>query len=335
MVKRRILFFLEKFKPATIRSWEFVANRMFLISMLLLASLVIPPRPLPPALGGSPSGGDVIDVAKIPTVFPDFSFRADSLIVAFDTNGHLIRINLLWEGQTPGLFYFSLPFKVSVKFLGGNGENRTAVTLIQPPTQSRNRVDWFLAVQDISHGIDLWLETPDIMSHSLWRDSLSLSFGLSFTPEIPSPTVDGSTYSPTLLFLQARTVAIDVCFPLEEFLDLESQPSPTNLFPGCFVSGSESGPLHGATWGFSPPGPQVFFYYTIELSLSTKAFLLPRTPPLFSTDLQQTVLVAASLLLGAHITLFVDKRKMHQPKSLSPYWVILTVLMVLALVEFV
>lgn len=313
--------------PRLIRCWHFVASPLFLVSIVLLASLLIPAHPLPQPLGGSTLGSDAIEISKIPTVFPDFSFHASSVKVSFNTGGYSIRINVFWEGVTPGLFYFSFPFKVRILFLAGNGENITAVKLVQPPTLSSNGVDWFFAVQDVSHGIDLRLEDPDILAHTLWRDTFSLNLGSSFTPEIPHPEVNGSGYSPVFLLLTSDTITIEVCYPLEESLDSGSQP--TNLFPGCYAPAreypgilSQGMSLHGASWTFSHPN--VFFWYTIEGTLSTKSFLVSRYPPLLSLDLQQTVLVAASLLLGAHITLFVDKRQKYPTKAVHPFWIVIT-----------
>jgi hypothetical protein len=154
---------------------------------------------------------------------------------------------------------------------------------------------------------------------------LPLSFGVSFVPEVVGNSFpNGTYYPPSLVLLEADSIFIQVFFPSDETVDTLTTPSPTGLTLG------------GVFWTLSHPASQIpSFYYAIQLSLVSRSPLALRLPPMFSADIQQPILLIASIVLGAHFTSFLGRRSDKPKKIVSGYWVVITVIAILMIGELV
>lgn len=245
----------------------------------------MPPYPFPPF--PSSLSDTAVDIAS-PT-FP--RVNVTEVHFTFDTTQNETIIDMQWIGQNKTVqLYFFLPFQItSARLLSGQG-NITQPAILSLPKS------WYVigTFAKYDSNLTLKLVTPNFLSHGIWRDTATLFFaGGPATPSL----YEGPPYPSTVLFSSQR-VDVTIGFPIEQFLDSDSFPSPSYSYP--FAREKLD------TWTFLHSSPQ--FFYSIQVSLITHTWtssVLFRLP----IEDQGIVLSFAFVLFAYGVSSIVAKRQ--------------------------
>ncbi len=245
-----------------------------IIGALLVASLIVPP--LPPIRG-------IASDAPV-DIFAATPMNASSIIFVFDPLEGLTTVQMDWTKVNTTLqLYFLMPFEItSARFSSQVSRPQGNISLPRELGPS-----WYVKVSFAPYANSTFLElaSGSILSRSLWRDTLFLTFGRNEPLQFYDQSVQ-----PLIRTMGVVDVTV-VCSPGQE-LDTDTFPSPNF----SYGAGSD---WRAFNFRFVRSSFPQLFPYTLRLSLITRVWTLEAAT--FPLELQGLVISAAFVLFDYSI----------------------------------